>query len=466
MGSDAAEPVQILRGDEMAVFFLRHTPISKATQRQPYTAWAHFRYIMRESACTNLHTEHMPNGYWEKKPWIYELEDKARKNARLVDKLVLNLPRELDSVTNLAMVIKYLKAIGKGRIPAIIAIHGKYAEHPHAHLTFIDRDIETRKRVFGTSDKGSTHRLRAMWEDIVNQHLREHGFSQPISRYGKNHQKSRQERSTALTQPEASVTGEYKQGNNRNQFLARNATKSIQVQIETPRQLTQDEIVLPPPREKPVAEIIQLPGGTGITATLIKLQLLQDELGRLVEARQRVADFHAQKETNHAHLTRNGTRKREIQDQLDVAMKSYHKAQKDLQKHKGILSNTLSFLGIKTKARKAAEAAYVGAQQQVERFATLAERLNEEHELLQNADNKHHGEMQEAIKQLERWGTLPEIDTAETLLRNSIFAYAKDLNVDRVREAYQRQEITEKECDAALHAITRHTPKRETDISH
>jgi hypothetical protein len=218
--------------------------------------------------------------------------------------------------------------------------------------------------------------------------------------------------------------------------------------------------------EKLVAEIIRLTGGTDITSTVHKLQVLQDELGRLVETRQKSADLHAQKETNHAHLTRNGTRKREIQEQLDVALKSYKKARGELQKHKGIIPNTLSFIGIKSKARKAAEAAYKGAGQQVERFAILADRLNQEHEQLQSADNEHHAQLMEASKQLERWGSLPEIDKCETLLRDTISHHARSLQAECVRDALSNKEITQQEHDLALKAITLHSPRRDIDISH
>jgi hypothetical protein len=59
---------------------------------------------------------------------------------------------------------------------------GEDAHNPHAHIIIRDKDRETGKRVFGTSEKGSTDRLRQIWEDVANQALERAGIEARIDR--------------------------------------------------------------------------------------------------------------------------------------------------------------------------------------------------------------------------------------------------------------------------------------------
>ena len=434
----------------MALFRLEHTTLGKSTHALG-TAAAHGRYITRDKACVHMIGINFSTEPHAARRQIEEHENSlTRKNARIADKILLSLPIEMNEEQQHKAVRHFLWHItGYGKARALACFHANTENNPHTHIFFVDKD-ENGKTVFGTSKKGSTIRLRELWEKCCNEKLAEFGIDSRIDR------RSRMDR--ALVGQPQQVRKSYRK--------TPKATKTLQQRIEEIPPEVQTEQVSTPARKTPVEEIIRLTGGTDITSTVHKLQVLQDELNRLVETRQKSADLHAQKETNHAHLTRNGTRKREIQEQLDVALKSYKKARGELQKHKGIISNTLSFIGIKSKARKAAEAAYKGAEQQVERFAILADRLNQEHEQLQSADNEHHAQLQEAAKQLERWGSLPEIDKCETLLRDTISHHARSLQAEHVREALSNKEITQQEHDLALKAITLHSPRRDIDISH
>jgi len=111
-------------------------------------------------------------------------EDNDRKNARVVDKIMLALPRELDAEQRAALVRHYAEVITQGRASWLAAFHdrGKDADNPHCHLIIRDRDVTTGKRVAGLSEKGSTERLRTLWEECANNALAEAGHAERIDR--------------------------------------------------------------------------------------------------------------------------------------------------------------------------------------------------------------------------------------------------------------------------------------------
>jgi hypothetical protein len=83
---------------------------------------------------------------------------------------MLALPRELTSDQRAELVTAFAETVTEGRAAWFAAFHdkGKDQRNPHCHLVICDRDVETGKRVFGTSEKGSTQRLRQLWEDHAN----------------------------------------------------------------------------------------------------------------------------------------------------------------------------------------------------------------------------------------------------------------------------------------------------------
>lgn len=172
----------------MAIFSLSHRPITrtgKCAQTQPYTAAAHCAYVTREDAATEVLAEHIPTDPAEACRWFIRMEDNdPRKNARLIDKITVALPRELNHHQNAALIRDYCKAMGKGRVPWLAGIHDGPgdADNPHAHIIFRDRDIETGKTVMKASDFKSTHRFRELWEKKANEHLKQAGIAARIDR--------------------------------------------------------------------------------------------------------------------------------------------------------------------------------------------------------------------------------------------------------------------------------------------
>lgn len=157
----------------MAIYSLHHSSIGKSTQAQPYTAAAHISYITRKSALSFLESGGIPASKKGAMAFLNRVEDYSRANARVADKLLLALPRELTSDQRRELVRAFGHAVSGGRAPWVAAIHekGKDAQNPHCHFVLVDRDKDTGKRVFQTSEKGSTERLRRLWEDYANHAL-------------------------------------------------------------------------------------------------------------------------------------------------------------------------------------------------------------------------------------------------------------------------------------------------------
>lgn len=168
----------------MAIYSLHHSSIGKSTQDEPYTASAHIRYITRARALSRLEGSRMPTDAGQAMAYLKKAEDTARKNARMIDKVMLALPKELDAEERGALVRSFAEEVTRGRAPWLAAFHdkGKDAKNPHCHLVIRDRDPKTGKRVIGMSEVGSTEMLRKLWEKHANAALELAGLEQRIDR--------------------------------------------------------------------------------------------------------------------------------------------------------------------------------------------------------------------------------------------------------------------------------------------
>lgn len=166
----------------MAIYSLNHTPIGKTTQQRPYTTGAHVAYITRQSALGHLDGARLPVTPDGARAFFNAEEDGARKNGRVADKIMLALPRELTAAQRAELVRGYAEEITGGKAPWLAAHHdkGKDAQNPHCHLVFRDRDPSTGKRVFETTERGSTQRLRDLWQEHANSALKRAGSAKRI----------------------------------------------------------------------------------------------------------------------------------------------------------------------------------------------------------------------------------------------------------------------------------------------
>ncbi|ANV25621.1 MobA/MobL family protein [Agrobacterium pusense] len=168
----------------MAIYSLHHSSIGKSTQAAPGTASAHINYITRESALSATESSRMPGEKRNAMGYLLDLEGRMRANARIADKLLLALPRELTSDQRRELVRTFAAEVSQGKTPWFAAFHekGKDEHNPHCHMVLVDRDPATGRRVFKTSDAGSTERLRTLWEQHANAALLKAGRSERIDR--------------------------------------------------------------------------------------------------------------------------------------------------------------------------------------------------------------------------------------------------------------------------------------------
>lgn len=168
----------------MAIFSLHHSAIGKATQEHRHTAAAHIRYITRARALTRVEGERMPTEPDAAAKYLAQGEDRDRANARVIDKVMLALPKELDPGQRAALIRAFAEEVTRGRASWLAAFHegGKDATNPHVHLVIRDRDPANGKRVALLSEKGSTERLRTLWEEHANRALAQARHPERIDR--------------------------------------------------------------------------------------------------------------------------------------------------------------------------------------------------------------------------------------------------------------------------------------------
>lgn len=183
----------------MAIYSLRMTAIGKTTQAQPFTSAAHLKYITRKAAVTHVMAARMPEVRRQAIAWLKREERDDRKNARVIDKLVLALPRELDAVHQHALVGAFAEKLTLGRASWFAAFHtqGKDRNNPHCHLVLRDRDVETGRRVMflsagkkeaaerqgkGQAAPTTLLKVRELWERCANAALEVAGREERIDR--------------------------------------------------------------------------------------------------------------------------------------------------------------------------------------------------------------------------------------------------------------------------------------------
>ncbi|NMQ21432.1 hypothetical protein E4P82_20820, partial [Candidatus Competibacter phosphatis] len=153
----------------VAIYSLHLRSVGRTTHA-PRTAGAHLRYITRPEARADLLAGRMPIERYAARRWLDREERRDRQNARVIDKLTVALPRELDPLQRRGLVMAFAERVTQGRAAWFAAIHqsGRDAHNPHAHIVIRDRDPETGKRVALLSEKGACRNIRLLWEQAVN----------------------------------------------------------------------------------------------------------------------------------------------------------------------------------------------------------------------------------------------------------------------------------------------------------
>jgi hypothetical protein len=173
-----------------------HKAIGKSTHKKG-TSYAHVNYITREEACSKTIGEHMPADRDGARPFFERMANKegVAANARIADTIIIALPIEMTPAQRHEAIAGFMQAIGKGRIAWLAAFHdlGKDAHNPHCHLIFRDADVDTGRKVVGTTTSAkdvkeaeahgwrvpprmTTADLRKAWCDHLNGETQRHGI--------------------------------------------------------------------------------------------------------------------------------------------------------------------------------------------------------------------------------------------------------------------------------------------------
>ena len=165
----------------MAIYSLNHKPIGKTTHKTGQ-AGAHIRYISRYSAEPTIISNGMPDEWRQAKKWIDGQEAADRSNARILDRLMVAIPIELNDQERKALVKDYLQEVTGNLVPWYAAIHetGEDMNNPHAHIIIRDRSFIDGRRVVQTSEKGSTQHFRKKWTERANKALLEANHEERI----------------------------------------------------------------------------------------------------------------------------------------------------------------------------------------------------------------------------------------------------------------------------------------------
>jgi MobA/MobL family len=167
-----------------------------AELRQGRGAAENAAYNAREEACYAVRSHVIPPGPNEAEAWFREQEKGERKNARMSDRFIGALPRELTPEQCIEAVEKFCRDVTQDRVPWHFALHLELDQrdqanwNPHAHIIIRDRDIDTNRRVLYTSAapqerarlaaKGiqtwSTRDFRVKWSSEMNRALERAGL--------------------------------------------------------------------------------------------------------------------------------------------------------------------------------------------------------------------------------------------------------------------------------------------------
>jgi hypothetical protein len=404
----------------MAIAMLKHTPVGKSTQAQPYTAAAHARYIMRRSAANRVFSERMPLNWHAIQRFMKQHEDALRKNGRVADKLIISVPPEFSMAQAEAVLRKFGNDISRGKAPYLVSFH--WGDHnPHAHIIFIDRDLETGKRVFGTSEKGSTELLKFVWAETVNDQFKELGLETRIQ-FG------------TRTEELHAANDEVSE-------------PSPTVAAEEPEVVSEQPLA-----EEPQVPVIEQEGANryqqahSAAEELRRIRHLQNEL-RAVRERYEGAERRNRDATERAQAA--VSRLNQSKLQAEQARETY------VQEHRGMFGKKgfqvsafgLSYTSPARKAADAAEQEYNTAKVQ----ATLSEKTVADEranlELAQTDFDFYKGQFEQVQ------GNEAEIAEAELLYEATFNAYAGDLTPDDMAELIHTGELTPEQAALIMRTL-------------
>lgn len=406
--------------------FLQHSYIGKQSQAAPYTAGAHARYIMRKQAASLIYSENMPRQYHAVQRFLAGHENGLRRNGRVLDKFIISVPRGISEQHAAKALKKFGYRLGQGRTPFLFSLHGADTKNFHAHFIFLDRDIETGKRVFGTTLRNSTSAIKVEWETAANETFAELGYDLRVQvketlRTSNDNDAEAPEQASDVETPPATVSEDAQPGED--------TMPTIERMPENETSLAGTDVRL-------------------LASTVRELNWLRDSRVKIQEAKERHEWLVAEREKLGAEAGKYES------DSLKTLMDSYA-ANEELARHqnahgqlKGLELNLLGWQ-FKSGARKRAEYALAVAESR-QRDADVINRARSRyrHEMA-SLDNQKETVVQGAIDRENHlralYGDEPELDAAEKDFDQTVKRIIQDVDPENARNAYDDGEINASE---------------------
>lgn len=405
--------------------FLKHGFISKAKQAQPYTAMAHARYIMRTEATQHVYSERMPKQWHAVQRFLEQHENGLRKNGRVMDKFIISIPHDVSESDAITTLRRFGNWLGQGRTPFLFSLQGFDTRNHHAHFIFIDRDVETGKRVYGTTELNSTHGIKLEWERVANAAFEEMGYDVRI----------------------AVKEGYELAAENDNAATADPLSTDVEVEAELGQEDT-----LPEDDESPEDDM----GEVVAIDPVATVRFLHDRVGAL-EYLNRCQNRYEEAKARHAWLVSEKEKLTAeagdyevaslftLQD-AEVARERFEGLRRENGKLKGIGISVFGFTVFRTKKRKLAEDAQVRAYQaDIEKNHAEYTRRSYSQKIEKASVHVAAAEDEAYHRKAELeslYGVEEDMKKAKELLQSQIGECADMVSLEVVREAYLRDALT------------------------
>lgn len=429
-----------------AAFFINMAGFNKQAITADFPA-KHIRYILNRNKVREVGSQHAPHDFHRAQDWLTAHYSAGRKNARVWTRFIVNMPHDLSHGQRVTLLRDYLAAMSQGRAQFVWAIHDDTAS-PHAHVVFVDKDVDTGRRVAQLSEGSSAERWRKVWEDCCNRALAMAGSLARVSRLGKHshHHRLLNERAREMQRKSADA------------MLAPIAAESPQLPPAPAIEGGLQQITSHPATEPigiTMESVVKREVDHPTLATVVAFVASQmSELERLRATRQTISDYRASYAQVTASLIRTQASMDAIQPELLRAGARVVKAEQDADRHKGIWNRMWQL--VSPAARSRAKAAKTAAEMAVYTLTTTqikANNLLREAQTLQ-ADQKALHEKANALKaSLAVYGTDEDVDQAEKTLIRTIAVNSAELSASELSQAMMSGEITADEHRRMMRAI-------------
>ena len=341
--------------------------------------------------------------------------------------------------------------------PFVWAVHDDTGS-PHAHVVFVDKDVETGRRVAKLSEASSAHKWRKVWEDCCNRALDMAGSVARVSRWGKHsphhqllNERARYERKRAVLATEAlSITAVDTE-----RAIAATACPQKPPQPKRSVEVEHWQVDHKPADERDMDAVIkqdeEMPS---ISAVVAFVASQMAELDRLRAARQSIADYRAAYAEVNANLMRSRARLDALDPELRRASSRVLKTEQEVEAHRGVLNWFWQIVSPAARARaRAARTAKSMAIYTLTTTRIKANNLLREAQTLQG-EQKALLEKANALKtSLAIYGSDDEVDVAEKVLVRTIAVNTAELSAVELSQAVLEGHITRDEHRQLVRAL-------------